>query len=141
MLKFAALVPNCMFVYIGCLSECNSLGIYVRTFFLLTMSWEFSVSHFMFHELENSVTRLGHFLVTNHLQNAEWLFGLNWKTSLLGKNCCGYFFEQLVETFGRLFTSKSGHSAVEVSSFSKLSFFARKCFLTVTYRTSGRIEA
>ena len=43
MLKFAALVPNCMFVYIGCLSECNSLGIYVRTFFLLTMSWEFSV--------------------------------------------------------------------------------------------------
>ena len=25
------LVPNCMFVYIGCLSECNSLGIYAYT--------------------------------------------------------------------------------------------------------------
>ena len=63
-----------------------------------------------------SVTRLGDFwkfLATHFLRKVGlWLFGLFWKTLIFELNQLWLIFGQLLETFGLLFISASGHTGL-----------------------------
>ena len=106
----------------------------------LTICAEMSLHIFLLKSSMISVTRLGCFwkiFSTNILkkltQNVKQLLGY-WKWSILGKNCCVYFFGQILKNLDQFFQHLVTLSMIEVSAVLLLIGnlnFTRRCHILV----------